>query len=61
VADAVVRGIETGKAELDVAPLPLRAGTLIASVAPVPAGRVQRLLGSERLADAIARGQRSKR
>lgn len=61
VADAVVRGIETGKAELDVAPLSLRAGSLLASVAPVPTARVQRLLGSERLADAIARGQRSKR
>jgi short-subunit dehydrogenase len=61
VAAAVVRGIETGKAELDVAPLHLRAGALLASVAPIPSARVQRLLGSERLADAIARGQRSKR
>jgi len=61
VAAAVVRGIETGKAEIDVAPLGLRVGTLLATVAPLPTARVQRLLGSERLADAIARGQRPKR
>jgi uncharacterized protein len=61
VADAVVRGIERGRAEIDVAPLGLRAGTLAGSIAPVTVAKVQRRLGSDRLARAIAEGQRPKR
>jgi short-subunit dehydrogenase len=61
VADAVVRGIEQGRAELDVAPLALRAGTLAAALAPVTAARLQRRLGSVELSRAIAEGQRGKR
>ena len=61
VAVAVVRGIERGCAELDVAPLSLRLGTRIAELAPVTAARIQRRLGSERIADALADAQRDKR
>ena len=61
VAAAVVRGIERERAELDVAPLRLRLGTRIAELAPVTAARLQRRLGSERIADALAKGQRGKR
>jgi short-subunit dehydrogenase len=61
VAAAVVRGIEHDRAELDVAPLGLRIGTRIAELAPVTAARVQRRLGSERIADALAEAQRGKR
>ena len=61
VAAAVVRGIERERAEVDVAPLGLRIGTHIAALAPVTAARIQRRLGSERIADAIAKGQRDKR
>ena len=61
VADAVVRGIEEGRPEVDVAPLGLRAGTLLGSHAPVTAARVQRRLGSVALSRAIAEGQRGKR
>jgi uncharacterized protein len=61
VADAVVRGIERERPEIDVAPLGLRAGTLVASLAPVTSGRLQRRLGSTRIADAMAEGQRGKR
>ncbi|HEX6585091.1 MAG TPA: SDR family NAD(P)-dependent oxidoreductase [Thermoleophilaceae bacterium] len=61
VAAAVVRGIERGRAEVDVAPLGLRIGTQVAALAPVTAARIQRRLGSERIADAIAEGQRGKR
>jgi short-subunit dehydrogenase len=61
VADAVVRGIERERAEVDVAPLSLRLGTRIAELAPVTAARVQRRLGSERIADAFADAQRDKR
>lgn len=61
VAEAVVRGIERERAEIDVAPLSLRAGTLAGALAPVTVARVQRRLGSDRLARAIADGQRPKR
>jgi uncharacterized protein len=61
VADAVVRGIERERAELDVAPLSLRLGTRIAELAPVTAARVQRRLGSERIADDLSDAQRDKR
>jgi short-subunit dehydrogenase len=60
VADAVVGAIEGDKAEVDVAPLVLRAGSLVASLAPVTVGRVQRRLGSVRIADDLAEGQRPK-
>ena len=61
VAAAVVRGIERERAEVDVAPLGLRVGTRIAGLAPVTIARVQRRLGSERIADALAEAQRGKR
>ena len=61
VAAAVVRGIERERAEVDVAPLGLRVGTRIAELAPVTLARVQRRLGSERIADALADAQRDKR
>jgi short-subunit dehydrogenase len=61
VARAVVRGIETGKAELDVAPLSLRVGALAAALAPATTARLQRRLGSEQLARTMARAQRPKR
>jgi uncharacterized protein len=61
VAAAVVRGIERERAEVDVAPLGLRLGTRIAGLAPVTAARVQRRLGSERIADALVEAQREKR
>ena len=61
VAAAVVRGIEEGKGEIDVAPLPLRAGTVVSGIAPVLAARLQRRLGGPQLAEEIARGQASKR
>ena len=38
VARAVVKAIESNRAELDVAPLPLRAGALLAALAPGPIG-----------------------
>jgi uncharacterized protein len=61
VAQAVVRGIETGRGEIDVAPLPLRLGTLASTLAPETSARVQRRLGSQAIARAIAREQREKR
>ena len=57
----LVEGIERGRAEIDVAPLSLRAGVRISSLAPLTFARIQRRLGSAELADAIAAGQRDKR
>jgi short-subunit dehydrogenase len=61
VAAAVVRGIEQERPELDVAPLGLRVGTRLAELAPVTAARIQRRLGSERIADGLSEAQRDKR
>lgn len=61
VAEAVVRGIEQDKAELDVAPLSLRMGALAGSLAPSTFARIQRRLGSAELSAEIAEGQRGKR
>jgi short-subunit dehydrogenase len=61
VADAVVGAIERDRAEVDVAPLGIRIGTRVAGLAPVTVARVQRRLGSERIADALADAQRDKR
>jgi short-subunit dehydrogenase len=61
VAAGVVRGIERERAEVDVAPFGLRVGTRVAGLAPVTVARLQRRLGSERIADALADAQRDKR
>jgi short-subunit dehydrogenase len=61
VARAVVKAIERNRAELDVAPMPLRASTVFASLAPELAGRVGRRLGSEQISRDMETGQREKR
>jgi uncharacterized protein len=61
VARAVVRGIEENRAEIDVAPLSLRLGAVASALAPGTAARLQRRLGSEAIAEEIARAQRGKR
>lgn len=61
VADAVATGILKGKAEIDVAPLLLRAGSWMFGVAPSLTAAIQRKLGGDRVVADIAQGQRSKR
>lgn len=61
VADAVVRAVERDLAEVDVAPLGLRLGVRAWALAPSAIAAAQRRLGSVKLADALASGQRSKR
>ncbi len=61
VAAAVVRAIERDRAELDVAPLSLRAGAAFAGLAPELSARLQRRLGGAKVAEDMARGQRDKR
>ncbi len=61
VARAVITAIERNRGELDVAPLPLRAGTLFAALAPELAGNVQRRMGSEQITREMTAAQRDKR
>jgi short-subunit dehydrogenase len=61
VAQAVVKAIEHNRAEVDVAPLPMRAGALLAGLVPGPAGAVQRKLGAAGTAEQFERGQADKR
>ena len=63
VASAVVEAIERNRAEIDVAPLPMRVGTGLGSVAPMVLSAVNRRLGAESIAAQVAesRSQRSKR
>src|SRR5262245_6500105 len=61
VADAVVSALERNRAEVDVAPLGLRIGTTMASLAPETAANVQRRLGADGFASQMESGQRDKR
>jgi short-subunit dehydrogenase len=61
VAGATVKAIERNRGEVDVAPLPLRASTIFASLAPELAGSVARKLGSEDITRQMEAGQRDKR
>lgn len=61
VAAAVLRGIETGRAEIDVAPLTVRLGIRAHAVAPSVVAAVSRRLGAAEVAARIAARQRDKR
>jgi short-subunit dehydrogenase len=61
VADAVVRGIEGNKAEIDVAPLVMRASARMSGVSPGLVAAGARRMGSSSFADALAKAQRHKR
>ena len=61
VADAVAKGIETGKAEIDVSPWRLRLGAWLFNIAPGLVAGVQRKLGGDNVAGQISEGQKAKR
>jgi hypothetical protein len=61
VGRACAEAIERNRAEVDVAPLTLRAGALFGGAAPGLAATVTRLTGGDRIAAAVADGQRAKR
>jgi uncharacterized protein len=61
VGDAVVRGIEKERAEIDVAPLHMRAGAQFSALAPTLSARMQKVLGGSDVADQMAEGQKNKR
>jgi short-subunit dehydrogenase len=61
VARAVVGAVERNRAEVDVAPVALRAGAMFAQVAPGLAQRANKASGAQKIADALESGQQSKR
>jgi uncharacterized protein len=61
VAAAVIAAIERDRAELDVAPLSLRLGTVVGGLAPELSAAVGGRLGSRRIARAMAERQQSYR
>jgi uncharacterized protein len=61
VADAVVKGIEKNRIEIDVAPLTIRAGAWGAGISQKAVQRIQRAAGSERFTQGLAEAQREKR
>lgn len=60
VAKAVVKAFKANRAEIDVAPITLRAGALIGSLAPGISAAVQARVGNG-LSDQLIDGQRHKR
>lgn len=61
VATAVIRAITSDRAELGVAPLHVRIGASIGSVAPGLAESFSQLLGADRIATGLDAGHRAKR
>lgn len=61
VAAAVVRAIAHDKGEIDVAPASMRAGTIMAQIAPATSAKVAKRLGGDKVAAELARGQSDKR
>ena len=61
VAAAVVRAIERDRAEVDVAPVALRAGAAFAGIAPAFSASVSRRMGDAKIAEQLAEGHRANR
>ena len=61
VAKAVVKAVESDPAEIDVAPVSLRAGAAFAGLAPDLAATVSRKLGASAIGEQMTAGQASKR
>ncbi len=59
VAVAAADAIERNRTEVDVAPLPLRAGAAFANLAPALAATVTRVSGNDKLAEQVAAGHRA--
>ncbi len=61
VAAAVVKAVERNKAEIDVAPLGLRVGSMFSGIAPELALNGSRRMGGPRIAEGLAAGGRDHR
>jgi short-subunit dehydrogenase len=61
VAAGVVKAIERNRAEVEIAPLGVRAGAAVGGLLPELMANLQRRLGGERISERMAEGQRPKR
>jgi short-subunit dehydrogenase len=61
VANAVIRGIERNRGDIDVAPVAMKVSAWLAAIAPETVASVGRRLGSAEVADELAERQRPKR
>ncbi len=61
VAAAVIEGIEKDRAEIDVAPITLRAGGWVAGAAPAALAALNRRMGASGVAEGLAEAQKDKR
>jgi len=61
VAAAVVRAVRDDPAEIDVAPLALRAGAALSGLAPGVAAALARRLGADAVSSQVSTGQAAKR
>jgi short-subunit dehydrogenase len=61
VAEAVVRGIERDRSEIDVAPIFMRTSAWLAGVSPAAVNAMARRLGSRKVAEELGELQREKR
>jgi short-subunit dehydrogenase len=61
VAEGVIRGIERNRAEVDVAPLALRATGWLSGAAPAAIAAMNRRMGASNFAEGLAEAQRDKR
>jgi short-subunit dehydrogenase len=61
VARATVQAIERNRAEIDVAPIPMRVGAAFGGLAPELSARVARKLGAAGIAEQMHAGQLNKR
>jgi short-subunit dehydrogenase len=61
VAAAVLEGIGKNRAEIDVAPLAVRATGKLAGLAPAAVTSANRRFGGRKVSDGLAQGQREKR
>src|SRR4051812_13470903 len=61
VADAVLEGIDKDKAEIDVAPVGLRLGGWLFGASPSLVASIQRVLGGDKVGEALGEGQKDKR
>ena len=61
VASAIIDAVERNRAEVTVAPLPMRIATAFGSIAPAAAARLARLGGGDKVAGELASKQLDKR
>jgi uncharacterized protein len=61
VADAVIKGIDKNRAEIDVAPVGLRLGGWLFGASPTLVSTITRRLGGQKVGAALGEGQRDKR